>query len=283
MMWGFLPLYWDLMPEVDSLTLLAMRIIWAAAITLVLLAASGRLSELSAVYRSRATMKYLAPATLLLLADWGWYIVGVKSGRVLDISLGYFMNPLVAFVLGLIIFKEHCRWPKYLAVGLAAVGVLISAIGFGRFPWFSIIIAFVWAFYGVSMKKVSLSAAISFGAQVVLMLPLAIIFLLIFRTGENSVQPSGHSLFAITLFYIGGGAATAVPMLMYSRCVTKVPLSTIGFFQYLSPTCNIIAGLILGELISVDKWVSFAFIWCGIAVFSLSGLLTRRGSTDRST
>lgn len=265
--WGLQPLYWNLYSDLDSLFLLAVRALWCAVFTVGILAWQKRLGDLLALLRNRRAMRFLAPATVFLLTDWGVYTVAVRSGHILDSSLGYYLNPLVTFFIGFFLFREKCRWPQFLALGLAVTGVAISALGFGSFSWFTAILALAWAFYATFQKLADVDSLLSIAAETLILAPFMIPFLLAFRTGGNGLA----SLTAMKqLYLIGSGLVTALPMLLFSACVRKVPLSVISFFQYLSPTFSIFAGLLIGETVTPAKWVSFLFIWAGIAVFTIS-------------
>jgi len=274
--WGLQPLYWNLYSDLDSLFLLAVRALWCAVFTVVILAWQKRLGDLLALFRNGRIMRFLVPATVFLLTDWGVYTVAVRSGHILDSSLGYYLNPLVTFFIGLFLFREKCRWPQYLALGLAVMGVVISAVGFGGFSWFTAILALAWAFYATFQKLADVDSMLSIAAETLILAPFMILFLLLFRTGDNGLA----SLTAMKQFYlIGSGLVTALPMLLFSACVRKVPLSVMSFFQYLSPTFSIFAGLLIGETVTPAKWVSFLFIWAGIAVFTISTYVADRKKT----
>ena len=277
--WGLQPLYWNLYSDLDSLFLLAVRALWCAVFTVVILAWQKRLGDLLALFRNGRIMRFLVPGTVFLLTDWGVYTVAVRSGHILDSSLGYYLNPLVTFFIGLFLFREKCRWPQYLALGLAVMGVTISALGFGGFSWFTAILALAWAFYATFQKLADVDSMLSIAAETLILAPFMILFLLLFRTGDNGLS----SLTAMKQFYlIGSGLVTALPMLLFSACVRKVPLSVMSFFQYLSPTFSIFAGLLIGETVTPAKWVSFLFIWAGIAVFTISTYVADRKKTASS-
>lgn len=265
--WGFQPLYWALLEHVESYFLMAARVLTGAFFSVAFLALQGRLSELGALFRDKKTMKYLVPAAILLLADWTIFLVAVQSGRVLDTSLGYFMGPLVVFSLSVFLFKEKCSPLKALAIALSVLGVVITAVKYGKFPLVSLVLALDFSIYGAVKKYVHVEPVLSIAAETLILSPLALLFILFFRMGGNGVA----ALVTPDIFLLlGAGVITAVPMMLYSHGVNDLPLMMMGFFQYLSPTLSMFCGLLMGEQLSPDRLTSFAFIWLALAVFSFA-------------
>ena len=163
LMWGFQPLYWNLIDDVDSLTILAVRIILAALFSALLLICQHRLGELKRVLCDRSIMKLLVPAVVFLLLDWAVFIIVVNSGHILDASIGYYINPLLLFLAGVLVYKERCEKSHIFALCLAAIGVLVSTVAFGSFPYISLIIAVNWAVYAIIKKNVKLDGVLSRG------------------------------------------------------------------------------------------------------------------------
>ena len=271
--WGFQPLYWVLLEHTDSYFLMAARVLSGALVSLLFLAIQGRLAELAALFRSKATMKYLVPAAFLLLADWAVFLIAVQNGHVLDTSLGYFMGPLVVFLLSVFLFKERCSPLKAAAIGLSVLGVAVSALKFGRFPAVSLVLALDFSIYGAVKKYVHVEPVLSIAAETLIMSPLALLYILCFRMGANGVAAlTGTDL----LLLLGAGVVTVVPMMLYSHGVNDLPLMMMGFFQYLSPTLSMFCGFLMGESLSPDRLTSFIFIWCALAVFSLAVIREER-------
>ena len=238
-LWGFQPLYWAFLSHVDSFTILACRIVMAAFFSVLLLAVTGRLPELKALLGNRKIMKLLLPAVVFLLADWAVFIVVIQSGHVLDASLGYYINPLLLFAVGVVLYKEKSTKIQFIALGIAAVGVIISTAAFGEFPYISLIIAVNWAVYASLKAKIKLEGVLSIAAETLLLTPLALAFLLLFRRPEIA-SFSGRDF----AFLTGSGIVTALPMFLYSNCVAKFTLIVMCFAQYLSPTFNLVCGLV---------------------------------------
>lgn len=275
LIWGFQPLFWALLDGFDSMFVLACRVVWGAVFCLAVLALRGDLGKLWALFRDKRTMRYLLPASVFLLLDWGLFIWAVQSGHVLDTSLGYFMGPLAVFSLSLFLFHERCSKWQLVAIGCAVAGVLFSVFQYSRFPLLAIVLAFVFTIYGAFKKYAQVDPLLSIAAETLLMAPLALLFILFFGRGVGgmaSIDLPGQ------LLLIASGAVTAVPMILYSIGVIHLPFYMLGFFQYVSPTISMLCGLLMGETLSPDRLVTFLFIWAGLIIFSASTLRTQRNT-----
>lgn len=262
-LWGFQPLYWALIGNLDSYLILACRIAMAALFSVLLLAFTHRLPELKALFLNKSIMKYLLPAVLFLLADWAIFIVMVNAGHVLDASLGYYINPLVLFAISMVIYKERCTKIQLVSLGIAAVGVIISTVAFGSFPLMSLIIAVNWAIYTALKRNVKIDGVLSIAAETLILTPFAIAFLATFRHTDMACL-DGREI----VLLIGSGIVTALPMFLYSNSVSKFPLIVMCLAQYLSPTFNLICGFIRHESFSTSQIVSFSFFILAIVVFT---------------
>lgn len=262
-LWGFQPLYWNQTANIDSYTILGCRIIMAALFSVILLAATKRLSELKALFKNKDIMKFLLPAVIFLFLDWAVFIVVVNSGHVLDASLGYYINPLVLFAFGVIFYKERCSKVQLVSLCVAIVGVIISTVAFGSFPFISMIIAVNWAVYAALKKNVKIDGVLSICAETLILTPFAIAFLAVFRHGEIACFGAKEAL-----LMLGSGIVTALPMFLYSNSVAKLPLIFMCFAQYLSPTFNLICGFIMGESFSKSQIVSLVFFVAAIVIFT---------------
>ncbi len=266
--WGFQPLYWALLGDIESMTIMPLRIVFAAMFSVLILALQKRLPELKAVFCDKSIMKLLVPAAIFLLADWTVFIVVVNSGHILDVSLGYYINPLILFAVGALIYKEHCGKGQLAALFVAIAGVAVSIVAFGSVPYISLVIAFNWAVYAVIKKNVKLDGILSIAVETLIMTLPAIIFMLLFKRQELAAIP--HSSY---LLLVGSGFITALPMFLYSRCVSRLPLLIMCFAQYLAPTFNLICGYIRGESFSESQLTSFAFFITAIIIFTASQII----------
>ena len=267
-LWGILPAYWNLLSGMDPFFILCSRIVFAFIFMIIVLLVSGRIHTFRETITDKKKMLYLFPAAILITFNWGLYIWAVNSGRVLDSSLGYYMNPLIAFLLGVVIFKENYTKLQLVAVSLAFTGVIISLIAFGSFPFVSICLALSFAVYGVLKKKAHANPAASIAVESLILAPFALVFSLIFMT-DSIVKVDITGL----LLLVGGGALTAIPLFLYARAVNDIPFLIVGFFQYISPSLTLTYGLITGEKPSVSQIVSFIFIGLGLIVFSIALIL----------
>ena len=277
LLWGLQPLFWDQLSGYDSLYILASRIIWSVVFCVSILAIKGELGKLKAVFHDKAKLKYLIPASVFLLMDWGLFIWAVQAGHVLDTSMGYFMGPLVVFSLSLFLFHERCDQWQIISILFAVAGVLISVIRYGRFPWLAIALCLAFAIYGAIKKFAQVEALVSIAAETLMMAPLAILFLLFFRLGNNGIAGTDLRGF---LLLAASGAVTAMPMILYSMGVIHLPFYMLGFFQYISPSISLFCGLLMGETLTSDKLITFLFIWTGLLIFSISTLKKPKQQTS---
>ena len=271
--WGFQPLYWYICGEWDTYFLLACRIIWAAVCCLCILWAQGKLPQLLAVFRDKNILKREIPASIFLLADWGVYLWAVQNGRVLECSLGYYIQPIVVFILGAVIFLEKMSWRHIVILAVVVVGIVLSTDGFNGIPYVTILLAVCFAIYAAIKRSLRIDSVVSTSAEIVMMVPLALLFILFFRMGDTgmaSITPLRQ------LMLLGAGVVTAMPMVLYSVGVKYLPLMTAGFCQYLSPTLAIVCGMIMGEYLTAEKLRSFYFIWAGVLLYCLNTVYEER-------
>lgn len=271
--WGFQPLYWYICGEWDTYFLLACRIIWAAVCCLCILWAQGKLPQLLEVFRDKNILKREIPASVFLLADWGVYLWAVQNGRVLECSLGYYIQPIVVFILGAVIFREKVSWRHIVILAVVVVGIVLSTDGFNGIPYVTILLAVSFAIYAAIKRSLRIDSVVSTSAEIVMMVPLALLFILFFRMGDTgmaSITPLRQ------LMLLGAGVVTAMPMVLYSVGVKYLPLMTAGFCQYLSPTLAIVCGMVMGEYLTVEKLRSFYFIWAGVLLYCLNTVYEER-------
>ena len=271
--WGFQPLYWYICGEWDTYFLLACRIIWAAVCCLCILWAQGKLPQLLEVFRDKNILKREISASVFLLADWGVYLWAVQNGRVLECSLGYYIQPIVVFILGAVIFREKVSWRHIVILAVVVVGIVLSTDGFNGIPYVTILLAVCFAIYAAIKRSLRIDSVVSTSAEIVMMVPLALLFILFFRMGDTgmaSITPLRQ------LMLLGAGVVTAMPMVLYSVGVKYLPLMTAGFCQYLSPTLAIVCGMVMGEYLTAEKLRSFYFIWAGVLLYCLNTVYEER-------
>ena len=278
LIWGFQPLYWYICGQWDTFFMLACRIIWAAVCCLCILWIQGKLPQLWAVFRDRQSLKREIPAAVFLLADWGVYLWAVQNGRVLECSLGYHIQPIVVFTFGAVIFREKVSWRHIAILALGIVGIVRSTDGFGGIPYVTITLAVCFAIYAAIKKSLVIDSVVSTTAEILIMVPAALLFILFFRMGDTgmaSITPLRQ------LMLLGAGVVTGLPMVLYSVGVKYLPLTTAGFCQYLSPTLGIICGMIMGEFLTPEKLRSFYFIWAGVILYCLNTIFEERKAAKK--
>jgi len=275
-LWGILPIYWNLLADVNPFLILCCRIVFAFVFMICTLLVTGRMQVFRDTLKDRDAMRFLIPASVMITMNWGIYIWAVNSGHILDSSLGYYLNPLVVFLIGIVLFKEKSTKLQLAAVALAFTGVMISVIAYGKFPVISISLSLTFATYGALKKKAHADPVASIAVESMIITPLAIAFALFFMS--DSIRAVGT---ADILLLVGGGAVTAVPLVMYSSAVNDIPFIIVGFFQYISPSLALVYGLMRGEHLSASQVVSFLFIWLGLIVFSVA--LFRKNTVSTTT
>lgn len=282
-LWGLFPLFWPLLEPASALEILADRFLWSFVFLALVITVTRSWSRIRPALSQRRNLLLLAVASLLIAVNWGVYIWAVNSGRVVEASLGYFINPLVVVLLGTLVFHEQLRRLQWTAVGVAAVAVVILTAGFGGVPWIALVLAFSWAGYGVVKKIVGMDPIASLTIETAYATPVAAVYLVWLQSQGSLVF--GHSSTANTALLMLTGVVTAVPLVMFGGAANRIPLSTIGVLQYLTPTIQFIIGItVAGEVMSAFQWVGFAIVWIALAVFTFDGVRharrTRAGLPD---
>jgi len=266
--WGFLPLYFHLIgPRVTAWEMLIHRVIWAALLLAGFTLLRGRLDALRALLRRPRSLAALGASAVMIAMNWGVFIWAVTHDHVLQSSLGYYINPLLNVALGFCFLRERLRPMQIAAVLLAAAGVLIMVIGFGRVPWISLVLAGCFGTYGLIRKQVAVDGATGLLVETLLLLPLALAAL---------AWMYGHGVAAFLLvsaridwLLVGSGAVTVVPLVLFAVAARRLRLGTLGLFQYMTPTMHLITGVFLfGEPFTRADAVTFACIWAGLALYT---------------
>jgi chloramphenicol-sensitive protein RarD len=267
--WGLLPLYWKRLSSVESLQILAHRIVWALVFTLLALAATRRLGSLAALFKDRRRALYAAAASVLITCNWGIYIWAVNSDHVTESSLGYYINPLVSVALGALFFRERMdSWTKW-AVGLAAAGVALASVLMGGLPWISLALAFSFGLYGLVKKKAGLDALPGLAAETLIASPFALAFLA-FRHASGAGAFGGGDHVATAMLCLAG-VVTAIPLLCFATAANRITLQKLGFIQYVSPTLQFALGLFaFGETIGPPMIVAFATVIGAVALYAFT-------------
>ncbi len=265
--WGFQPLYFRLNTDIDGLFLLMSRIIWGCILVSALVLLRGRGKEIIETFRDRELMlKHLIPGAFFNFLDLAIYLFAVTSGNILATALGYYLGPLVVCALGVIAFKEKLTWQLIAAGAMILAGILISGCGFGSAPLVSISLMFCFSIYAAFMKGVKKDAVVCTAVHLMLVSPVALITILLFRMGENGLASVD---FYAQIFLIGAGAVMSLPIMLYASCVKRLPMTVMGFLQYLSPTFGLLCSFLTGEDIGRNECLLLALIWTGVLFFSI--------------
>jgi chloramphenicol-sensitive protein RarD len=280
--WGLLPIYWKLLDGVNAKEVLASRVFWSFVFMVAVLLMTRKwelfLQTLKGFAKYKKQMYSLIIASFLISVNWYLYIWAVNNDHMIDASLGYYINPLVSILLGMLIFKERGNTYQYVAFFLAAIGVLIISFSYGQFPWIAIVLALSFGLYGLAKKLINVDSAVGLTLETLVVTPIALIYWgFLFINGSNTALSAG---IGTNLLLIGSGVATAVPLLYFAKGAQKIPLSLLGFLQYIAPTITLILGIfVYHEHFSKLQLLSFIFIWSALTLYSLSKtkFLSERG------
>ena len=270
--WGLLPIYWKLLNHLSPVYILSARIVFSFFFCLLLVVVMRCWPKIRAELRRPGRMFRIFIASLLITVNWGTYIAAVNSNHIIDVSMGYYLNPLLVILLSTCCFKEKLsRW-EWLAIGLAATGVLLMIFRFGQIPWISLLLGTTFAAYGAVKKALHLDGLTSLTLETACIFPMFLFSLFwMERAGQGAAGSSAGILFLIVF----SGVATALPLLLYGHAIKWIPFSTVGFFQYISPTISLILGVLLyNEPFTTEDFTVFLFIWAGLAVYLGNGLVS---------
>jgi chloramphenicol-sensitive protein RarD len=274
-LWGFLPLLFDLLKAAGSVTIVADRTIWSLLLVGAILLISGRTAEVKAALRDGRTLRSMAISTVLLASNWLIYVWAVDAGQVLQGSLGYFINPLINVAIGMVLLGERQNFWQWVAIIMGVVAIAIQAIGIGGVPYIALSIALTFAFYGFFRKTAKVGSAAGLFVETLLLVPLAIAYLAFtfIRDGGPGLHADPYYLTLLILT----GPATAVPLLLFAFSVQRLRLTTIGMLQYISPTIQfLIAIYVLHETINATQLLSFGLIWVSLIIYSADSIFRRR-------
>ncbi len=276
-MWGIAPIYFKSIAEVSPLEILSHRVIWSFFLLAALLHFGRHWRSVRDIIKNKTKMMFLVSTAILVGANWLIFIWAVNSNHMLDASLGYYINPLINVLLGMVFLGERLRKLQWFAVVLAACGVLVQLIVFGSVPVVAIALAMSFGFYGLLRKKVSVEAQTGLFIETLVMLPAAAIYLLFIASSPTSNMLDNPM--QLNTLLTAAGVITTLPLLCFTGAATRLKLSTLGFFQYIGPSLMfLLAVLIYGEPFTSDKAITFAFIWGALVVFSFDGLRNNRKS-----
>ena len=273
--WGVLPIYWRQIQHVDAMEILASRFIWSAVFVFLLLLGTGKLKvfveETKAIFSTWKTSICMLLAAITISFNWGIFIWAVEVGRIVETSMGYYINPLVSVLFGMVFLREKLDRLQTIAVVCAAVGIGVIIVKNGSLPWVSVSLAATFALYGLLKKLIKAQALTSIMLETLLISPLMVYYLYYLSQQGGNVYQSCDTR---TLCYlVGAGVATATPLLFFTGCAKLLPLYMVGFMQYIAPSITLLIGIfIYGEAFTFTHALAFGCIWLGLVFFTVSQL-----------
>jgi len=265
-LWGLFPLYWPLLQPASPLEIVSHRAVWTLVFCLIVLALAKQLHSTIAIVKRPKIVAGLFLTTILVSINWLTYIWATNNGHVVEAALGYYINPLIIIAFGVLLLREKMRPLQWLAVGIAAVGVAILTFDYGRLPWVAISLALSWGTYGLVKKKLDLGALNGLAIETLIsFIPYVgyLIYLGNQGTGQFGQSPG------LTILLISAGAVTAIPLLLFNGSTTRLPYSTIGLLQYITPTIQFSIGVwVRHEDMPAARWIGFLVIWLALAALA---------------
>lgn len=292
-LWGLSPLYYKALSNIPPLEVLSHRTLWSLVIFGIVLAVQGRLGQIGAIFRSRGLLAVMLTSSLLIAVNWGIFIWAIQVGRTVEASLGYYIYPLISVLLGAVLFRERLDRVQILSVLLATVAVFLLTWGLAVTPWISLSLAITFVAYGVIKKQVPAGPVVSVTTEVLLLLPLAVVWLWgIHLQGWSDFDGRNVAAFGdgwfISVMLAGLGLITALPLILFSYAAKRLGFATQGVLFYLNPTLQFIVAVVaFGEAISPWHMIAFPLIWLALVIYSLNALrqerVLRRASVSAAT
>ncbi|WP_257968101.1 EamA family transporter RarD [Peribacillus deserti] len=270
--WGIVPIYWKWIDEVPADEILAHRVFWSFIFMVILLVSTRKwpafMIYAKEIMKQPRKLAALTIASALVSANWGIFIWAVNSGRILETSLGYYINPLVSVLLGVLVLREKLGKAQIVSFILAAVGVLVLTLHYGIVPWVSLLLAITFGLYGLAKKMINADSSIGLTLETLMVTPFAVGYFiyLTYQSRGMFFESAGTGL-----LLAGGGVVTALPLLYFAKGAQKVPLSMLGFLQYIAPTLTLILGVfVYHETFTRIHLLAFMFIWSALTIYTLS-------------
>ena len=270
-LWGLLPVFWKLLSGVNSVYVLAQRIVFSCLFCFLVIVFKKHGSDLKAIFRDKKELRTYLLCGILITINWGVYILTVATGKILEASLAYYMNPLFSVLIGALFFKEKLSPLQWVSIGLAFIGVMISVIGYGHVPYLAIIIGLTFALYGAFKKGIKADSEVSICMETVSVLPIALIFIAYAQISGFTTYESLSGLEILLL--IATGAVTSIPLMLFAKGIKKTSIVTSGILMYINPTLQLLLGvLVYNEAFTKTNGITFAFVWCAVILFVYDSL-----------
>lgn len=273
--WGFFPIYWKALSGISSLQLICHRIVWSFLLLVILIARSQEFRAMWQAAQSPRVVIIYAVAGMAIASNWLLYVWAVGANQIVQISLGYFINPLLSVVLGMIVFHERLRPLQWVSVALAAAGVAYLTVALDSLPWIALVLAASFGTYGLMKKLAPLGPVQGLGFETgILFIPAAAYLIFEELAGRGAFL---HSGFVHNMLMLGGGPVTTLPLLMFAAGVRRIPLSLVGMLQYINPTMQFTIGVMLyKEPFTRIQLVGFGLVWTALVLFAIEGYVSRR-------
>lgn len=275
LLWGVFPVYFKLVQTVPPTEVLTHRIIWAVPFGALILYVRKQWPEVRQAFSSPSTVFWLALAALFISANWLIYIWAVQQAEVLQASLGYYINPLMYVLVGVVFLKERLRRPQVVSIALAAIGVSYLTVKGGQFPLVAVSLALLFTLYGVIRKQVAIGAMPGLFIETLLLFPFALAWLAWLMLSQQAEFAAGSV--SMSLLLLLAGPLTVVPLLMFAIAARRLTLTVIGFMQFIAPTLQFIVGIFYGEVLTTAHLVCFGCIWAAVAIFSIDAFYQQKG------
>jgi chloramphenicol-sensitive protein RarD len=274
-LWGFFPIYWKYLHDVPALQVIGHRIGWSFILLILIILASQQWREFRAAVLQPRVIGIYSIAAILLSVNWLVYVWGVNAGFIVETSLGYFINPLLSVLLGVIFLRERLRPSQWIPVSIAALGVIYLTVIYGRPPWIALSLAFSFGFYGLVKKLAPLGSLHGLTLETGMVFPAALIYLLIVEV--NGSGAFLHQSTLIDAFLIGAGVVTTIPLLMFASAARQIPLTVVGLLQYIAPTLQFLIGVfVYKEPFDQSHLIGFGIVWLALVIFWVENYLSRR-------
>ena len=275
--WGFLPLYWKMLSQIPASETLAHRVLWSFILVTGIIVMLKKLGSLKQYLLDRKKLAIIAICSLLISINWFIFIWAVNSNQVIEVSMGYYILPLVSVFLGVVFLKEKITLWQCLAVSMALIGILIITVEYGRIPWIALVLAVTFGLYGLAKKLLKAEPLLGLALETAIITPIAIGYIIFIQLQGAGTLVLGEGTLTVTLLLIGAGVATAMPLLWFAESAKRIELSTIGFMEYIAPTITLLLGIfVFQENFSSTHFISFSFIWIAIAIYTVSKYLSFR-------
>jgi chloramphenicol-sensitive protein RarD len=275
LLWGLIPIYWKALDDVPSGEILAQRILWSFIFMILLILIAGKwipfMKTCKEILHNKNVLFRITLATLLISVNWLVFIWAVNGGNVVQVSLGYYINPLISILLGIIVLKEKSSKTQNIAFILASIGVLYLTFSLGVFPWVSLVLAVTFALYGLLKKKMHLNSMFGLAIETAIITPIALIYISFLPQHHFQM---GNAISMTNWLFIGAGVVTAIPLLLFGSGAKYIPLAMVGILQYIAPTLMLMMGVFLfNEEFTFSHLIAFLFIWSALAIYMGSHIM----------